>query len=135
MGGTPVGAPSLNLGLLGHTGGGVCVQGMSVSLGNFHKGIPGVKGGEGDGALGGEGHQAGPGEATPQTIHDPALSPDADLSVLSQPPILLVILLNVSLNTLPVLAFRIIYQALQKPGPKVRGGGTHRICGTPAAGA
>ncbi|KAB0391911.1 hypothetical protein E2I00_002128, partial [Balaenoptera physalus] len=42
----------------------------------------------------------------------------ADLSVLSQPPILLVILLNVSLNTLPVLAFRIIYQALQKPGPK-----------------
>ncbi|XP_054939125.1 phospholipid-transporting ATPase IK isoform X14 [Physeter macrocephalus] len=42
----------------------------------------------------------------------------ADLSVLSQPPILLVILLNVSLNTLPVLAFRIIYQALQKPRPK-----------------
>eukprot|EP00069_Balaena_mysticetus_P002088 bmy_15771T0 len=106
------------LGLLGHTGGGVCAQGMSVSFGNFHKGIPGVKGGEGDGVLGGEGHQAGPGEATPQAIHDPALSPDADLNVLSQPPILLVILLNVSLNTLPVLAFRIIYQALQKPGPK-----------------
>uniref|UniRef100_A0A8D1CSJ8 Phospholipid-transporting ATPase n=1 Tax=Sus scrofa TaxID=9823 RepID=A0A8D1CSJ8_PIG len=39
----------------------------------------------------------------------------ADLNVLSQPPILLVILLNVSLNTLPVLAFRVIYQALKRP--------------------
>ncbi|XP_072804175.1 phospholipid-transporting ATPase IK [Vicugna pacos] len=42
----------------------------------------------------------------------------ADLNVLSQPPVLLVILLNVSLSTLPVLAFRVIYQALKKPRPK-----------------
>ncbi|XP_070321438.1 phospholipid-transporting ATPase IK isoform X2 [Odocoileus virginianus] len=42
----------------------------------------------------------------------------ADLNVLSQPPIMLVILLNVSLNTLPVLAFRVIYQALKKPQRK-----------------
>jgi len=51
------------------------------------------------------------------------LSLDADLNVLSQPPILLVILLNVSLNTLPVLAFRVIYQALKRPPLKVQGGG------------
>uniref|UniRef100_A0A8C6DZ35 Phospholipid-transporting ATPase n=1 Tax=Moschus moschiferus TaxID=68415 RepID=A0A8C6DZ35_MOSMO len=42
----------------------------------------------------------------------------ADLNVLSQPPIMLVILLNVSLNTLPMLAFRVIYQALKKPQRK-----------------
>ncbi|XP_058393673.1 phospholipid-transporting ATPase IK [Diceros bicornis minor] len=42
----------------------------------------------------------------------------ADRNVLSQPPILLVILLNVSLNTLPVLAFRLIHRALKKPRPK-----------------
>ncbi|XP_060272469.1 phospholipid-transporting ATPase IK isoform X20 [Ovis aries] len=42
----------------------------------------------------------------------------ADFNVLSQPPIMLVILLNVSLNTLPVLAFRVIYQALKKPQRK-----------------
>ncbi|XP_065774599.1 phospholipid-transporting ATPase IK isoform X7 [Muntiacus reevesi] len=42
----------------------------------------------------------------------------ADLNVLSQPHIMLVILLNVSLNTLPVLAFRVIYQALKKPQRK-----------------
>ncbi|XP_025148507.2 LOW QUALITY PROTEIN: phospholipid-transporting ATPase IK [Bubalus bubalis] len=41
-----------------------------------------------------------------------------DLNVLSQPPIMLVILLNVSLNTLPMLAFRVIYQALKKPQRK-----------------
>ncbi|XP_012659874.1 phospholipid-transporting ATPase IK [Otolemur garnettii] len=38
-----------------------------------------------------------------------------DRNVLSCPSTLLVILLNVSLNTLPILAFRIIYQALKKP--------------------
>ncbi|XP_057564031.1 phospholipid-transporting ATPase IK isoform X2 [Hippopotamus amphibius kiboko] len=42
----------------------------------------------------------------------------ADFNVLSQPPILLVILLNVSLNTLPVLAFRVIHQAIKEPRPK-----------------
>ncbi|XP_038310915.1 phospholipid-transporting ATPase IK isoform X5 [Canis lupus familiaris] len=42
----------------------------------------------------------------------------ADQNVLSHPSILLVILLNVSLNTLPTLALRVIYQALKKPCPK-----------------
>ncbi|KAM7143495.1 phospholipid-transporting ATPase IK [Molossus nigricans] len=42
----------------------------------------------------------------------------ADRNILSQPAILLVVLLNVSLNTLPVLAFRVIYQALKQPLPK-----------------
>ncbi|XP_077716793.1 phospholipid-transporting ATPase IK [Canis aureus] len=42
----------------------------------------------------------------------------ADQNVLSHPSILLVILLNVSLNTLPTLALRVIYQALKKPRPK-----------------
>ncbi|XP_058584472.1 phospholipid-transporting ATPase IK isoform X9 [Neofelis nebulosa] len=42
----------------------------------------------------------------------------ADRNVLSHPSILLVILLNVSLNTLPTLALRVIYQALEKPRPK-----------------
>nr|XP_044609522.1 phospholipid-transporting ATPase IK isoform X1 [Equus asinus] len=42
----------------------------------------------------------------------------ADRNVLSQSPILLVILVNVSLNTLPVLAFRLIHQTLKKPRPK-----------------
>ncbi|XP_042833540.1 phospholipid-transporting ATPase IK isoform X7 [Panthera tigris] len=42
----------------------------------------------------------------------------ADRNVLSHPSILLVILLNVSLNTLPTLALRVIYQALEKPCPK-----------------
>ncbi|CAK7292790.1 Phospholipid-transporting ATPase IK [Vulpes lagopus] len=42
----------------------------------------------------------------------------ADRNVLSHPSILLVILLNVSLNTLPTLALRVIYQALKKPRPK-----------------
>ncbi|XP_054549002.1 phospholipid-transporting ATPase IK isoform X1 [Talpa occidentalis] len=40
-------------------------------------------------------------------------------NMLGHPFILLVILLNVSLNTLPVLALRIIYQTLKKPCPKV----------------
>ncbi|XP_014440980.1 phospholipid-transporting ATPase IK [Tupaia chinensis] len=39
----------------------------------------------------------------------------ADHNALSQPPTLLVVLLNVTLNTLPVLAFRVISQALKKP--------------------
>ncbi|KAM5190907.1 phospholipid-transporting ATPase IK isoform 2-T2 [Callospermophilus lateralis] len=39
----------------------------------------------------------------------------ADRNVLAHPSSLLVILLNVSLSTLPVLAFRVIYQALKKP--------------------
>ncbi|KAI5177057.1 phospholipid-transporting ATPase IK isoform X1 [Manis pentadactyla] len=42
----------------------------------------------------------------------------ADRNVLTHPSILLVVLLNVSLNTLPVLALRIICQALKKPRPK-----------------
>ncbi|XP_036138171.1 phospholipid-transporting ATPase IK-like [Molossus molossus] len=42
----------------------------------------------------------------------------ADRNILSHPAILLVVLLNVSLNTLPVLAFRVIYQALKQPLPK-----------------
>lgn len=69
---------------------------------------------------------------------DPALSLDADQNVLSHPSILLVILLNVSLNTLPTLALRVIYQALKKPCPKVRAWGpcctllgplSHSLCG------
>ncbi|XP_012585388.1 PREDICTED: phospholipid-transporting ATPase IK [Condylura cristata] len=43
----------------------------------------------------------------------------ADRNVLAHPFFLLVILLNVSINTLPVLALRVIYQALKKPRPKV----------------
>ncbi|XP_077889089.1 phospholipid-transporting ATPase IK isoform X3 [Ictidomys tridecemlineatus] len=42
----------------------------------------------------------------------------ADQNVLAHPLSLLVILLNVSLSTLPVLAFRVIYQALKKPRRK-----------------
>ncbi|XP_016053287.1 PREDICTED: phospholipid-transporting ATPase IK-like [Miniopterus natalensis] len=41
-----------------------------------------------------------------------------DRNVMSHPTVLLVVLLNVSLNTLPVLALRIIYQALKQPRPK-----------------
>lgn len=44
--------------------------------------------------------------------------------MLSQPAILLVVLLNVSLNTLPALALRVICQAVKKAGPKVRGWGS-----------
>ncbi|XP_059015277.1 phospholipid-transporting ATPase IK isoform X1 [Mustela lutreola] len=44
----------------------------------------------------------------------------ADRNVLSRPSILLVVLLNVSLNTLPTLALRVICQALKKAGPKER---------------
>lgn len=43
---------------------------------------------------------------------------------MSRPSTLLVVLLNVSLNTLPVLALRVIYQALKKPYPKVREAGS-----------
>nr|KAF6400410.1 ATPase phospholipid transporting 8B3 [Rousettus aegyptiacus] len=43
----------------------------------------------------------------------------ASRNMVSKPSALLVVLLNVSLNTLPVLAFRIIYQALKKPHLKV----------------
>uniref|UniRef100_A0A8D2DGD2 P-type ATPase C-terminal domain-containing protein n=1 Tax=Sciurus vulgaris TaxID=55149 RepID=A0A8D2DGD2_SCIVU len=39
----------------------------------------------------------------------------ADRNVLAHPSNLLVILLNVSLNTLPVLAFRVIHKTLRKP--------------------
>ncbi|KAM5308868.1 phospholipid-transporting ATPase IK isoform 3-T3 [Glossophaga mutica] len=42
----------------------------------------------------------------------------ADRNVLSHPSILLVVLLNVSLNTLPVLALRVSYQAFKKKHPK-----------------
>ncbi|XP_036914129.1 phospholipid-transporting ATPase IK-like [Sturnira hondurensis] len=41
-----------------------------------------------------------------------------DQNVLPHPSIPLVVLLNVSLNTLPVLAFRVIYQALKQLRPK-----------------
>ncbi|XP_053766427.1 phospholipid-transporting ATPase IK-like [Desmodus rotundus] len=41
-----------------------------------------------------------------------------DRNVLPHPSVLLVVLLNVSLNTLPVLAFRVIYQALKQLRPK-----------------
>lgn len=43
---------------------------------------------------------------------------------MSRPSILLVVLLNASLNTLPVLALRVIYQALKKPYPKVSEAGS-----------
>lgn len=57
----------------------------------------------------------------PEAGHDPALSPPAvDQNVISHPYVLLMILLNVSLNTLPVLAFRVIYQALRPLRLKVR---------------
>lgn len=65
------------------------------------------------------GPQAGSGEAAPQAERDPVPSPDANRNMMSQPSALLVVLLNVSLNTLPVLAFRIIYQTLKEPPPKV----------------
>ncbi|XP_045058205.2 phospholipid-transporting ATPase IK isoform X3 [Desmodus rotundus] len=42
----------------------------------------------------------------------------ADRNVLSHPSILLVVLLNVCLNTLPVLALRVSYQAFKKKHPK-----------------
>ncbi|XP_035888040.1 phospholipid-transporting ATPase IK isoform X3 [Phyllostomus discolor] len=42
----------------------------------------------------------------------------AGRNVLSHPSILLVVLLNVSLNTLPVLALRVSYQAFKKKHPK-----------------
>ena len=77
-------------------------------------------------------HTQGPFSVCPACC-DPALLPDTDLNVLSQPPIMLVILLNVSLNTLPMLAFRVIYQALKKPQRKVRGGGPHHTWRTPTA--
>jgi hypothetical protein len=48
------------------------------------------------------------------------LSPDADYNVLMQPSSLLVILLNVSVNTLPVLAFPVIHRLLRQLYPKVR---------------
>uniref|UniRef100_G1Q391 P-type ATPase C-terminal domain-containing protein n=1 Tax=Myotis lucifugus TaxID=59463 RepID=G1Q391_MYOLU len=44
----------------------------------------------------------------------------ADRNVLSHPSTLLVVLLNVSLNSLPRLALPVIYQALKKPHSKVR---------------
>ena len=72
---------------------------------------------------GGAGSKQALGRLHPGPGRDPALSPDADRNVLSQSPILLVILVNVSLNTLPVLAFRLIHQTLKKPRPKVRGPG------------
>ncbi|XP_042638711.1 phospholipid-transporting ATPase IK [Orycteropus afer afer] len=43
----------------------------------------------------------------------------ADRNVVSQPFALLVILLNVTFNTLSVLAFRIIWRLVKKPRPKV----------------
>lgn len=61
------------------------------------------------------------GGLNPEAGHDPALSPPAvDKNVIPHPYILLMILLNVSLNTLPVLAFRVIYQVLRPLRLKVR---------------
>lgn len=69
--------------------------------------------------VGRRGHRAALGRPYPRLSRDSAPSPDANRNVMSQPSALLVVFLNVSLNTLPVLAFRIIYQALKKPCPKV----------------
>lgn len=69
---------------------------------------------------GGGGTEQAPGGLHLWPRHDSALSSDADRNVLTHPSILLVVLLNVSLNTLPVLALRVICQALKKPRPKVR---------------
>lgn len=68
------------------------------------------------------------GRLNPEAGHDPALSPSAvEQNVISHPHALLVIMLNVSLNTLPVLAFRVIYQALKQLRLKVR------VAGVPTA--
>ncbi|KAK2086901.1 Phospholipid-transporting ATPase IK [Saguinus oedipus] len=53
----------------------------------------------------------------------PALSADVDLSVLSSPTALLLVLLNVSSNTLPVLGLRVIFRALKKARAKPRRAG------------
>lgn len=53
-----------------------------------------------------------------QALVLPAL--DADQLVLSQPFLLLVILMNISLNTLPALAFRFLQETVKKPLQKVR---------------
>lgn len=98
-----------------------------VPLGNLHKGILGVKGEEGGGVSGRGDTQQALGKLHPRPGCDPALSPDADLNVLSHPSILLVVLLNVSLNTLPVLALHVIYQALKKPHSKVRVAGVPTV--------
>lgn len=63
-----------------------------------------------------------------ETGHDPAVSsPAVEQNVIPHPYILLMIMLNVSLNTLPVLAFRVIYQALKQLRLKVR------VAGVPTA--
>lgn len=59
----------------------------------------------------------------PRLGHDPVFLPDADCNMISHPFILLVVLLNASLNTLSVLTLHVKCQALKKPLPKVRGPG------------
>ena len=96
------------------------MQGESVPFGNLHKAVRGWRERWGDRRRGAAKQALGRLHRGPGC--DPVLSPDADRNVLSHPSILLVILLNVSLNTLPTLALRVIYQALEKPRPKVRAG-------------
>lgn len=48
------------------------------------------------------------------------LFPDADYNVLTQSSHLLLILLNVSLNTLPMLAIRVIHKVIKQLRVKVR---------------
>ena len=92
-----------------------------MSLGNLPKGTLVLKGEEGGGVLGRRDTKQALGRLHPGPGRDPALSPpDVDRNVLPHPSVLLVVLLNVSLNTLPVLAFRVIYQALKQLRPKVR---------------
>lgn len=93
---------------------------------SWHRGVLGAEGGGAGGLSAGGGTRQAPGrlQLHPGLGCDPDLLPDADRNVLSRPSILLVVLLNVSLNTLPTLALRVICQALKKPGPKVRGRGS-----------
>lgn len=111
-----------------------CRAGGSVPSGKLHKGVLGAEGEEGGRVSGGGGTQQAPGRLHLGLHCDPDLSPDADHNVLSHPSILLVVLLNVSLNTLPTLALRVICQALKKAGPEVRGlGSPSHTLGTPSA--
>lgn len=66
------------------------------------------------------GTEQAPGRLPPGPGCDSAPSPDADRNVLSHPSVLLVVLLNVALSSLPRLAVPVIRQALRKPHSKVR---------------
>lgn len=113
-----------------------CHAGGLVPSGHLHKGVLGAEGEVGGRVSGGGGTQQALGRLHLGPGCDPDPSLDADRNVLSHPSILLVILLNVSLNTLPTLALRVICQALKKAGPEVRGlGSPSHTPGTPSAGA